>query len=146
MKPLVFDIPAYAHIVRVKDEPYNSWFNIQYDTVQATLYVSFQTLPSKNNLKREIEVGKRLTMEHAVKATAIKQRNIGFSQRSVFCSFYTLEGNVASPLQFFLTDSTTHYLRGALYFKEATQRDSIQPVVDFLEEDLLKMIESLRWK
>jgi hypothetical protein len=48
-------------------------------------------------------------------------------------------------VQFFLTDSSRHYLRGALYFNEQPRLDSIQPVLDFVKKDIDVMIRSLRW-
>ena len=58
---------------------------------------------------------------------------------------YELEGNTASAVQFFLTDSTENYLRGALYFNVKTNRDSLQPVIDFLRIDINKFIKSFEW-
>ncbi len=59
---------------------------------------------------------------------------------------YRIDGNVASPMQFFLTDSTTHFLRGALYIRATPDIDSLKPVVDFLEKDVVYLIESTKWE
>jgi len=57
-----------------------------------------------------------------------------------------LEGNSASAVQFYLTDSVNHYLRGALYFNVKTNRDSLQPVLDFLRVDIDNFIKTFEWK
>ena len=60
--------------------------------------------------------------------------------------FYELDGSTATNAQFFITDSTKHFLRGSLYFNSTTNQDSIAPVLAFLKIDMLKLIESLEWK
>jgi gliding motility-associated lipoprotein GldD len=55
-------------------------------------------------------------------------------------------GDAASNVQFFLTDSIHHFIRGALYFNNQPNADSMKPVVDFVKEDLRVMLKSFRWK
>jgi gliding motility-associated lipoprotein GldD len=57
-----------------------------------------------------------------------------------------LNGEVATSLQFFTTDSTKHFLRGAIYVKTATQNDSLAPIIQFLKQDALHLIQTLSWK
>ena len=59
---------------------------------------------------------------------------------------YSIDGNTASSVQFFLTDSTKNYLRGALYFNEQPRLDSIQPVLDFVKKDIDQMIKTFKWR
>ena len=63
----------------------------------------------------------------------------------VYGLIYKIEGNAASPMQFFLTDSTHHFLRGALYIREVPNIDSLKPVIDFLEIDIIRLIETTSW-
>ena len=60
--------------------------------------------------------------------------------------YFSLLGNTATANQFFLTDSTKHFLRGALYFNTSPNEDSLGIVNDFLKKDLLHLINTLRWK
>jgi len=69
-----------------------------------------------------------------------------FPDKKVYGLLFEIDGPVASPIQFFLTDSTTHFLRGSLYFKDVVNRDSIQPVFEFVKEDLEVFFESFTWK
>ncbi len=65
------------------------------------------------------------------KPTAIDEGVIAYPERNIYGTYYSIDGNTASSIQFFLTDSTKNYLRGALYFNEQPRQDSIQPVLDF---------------
>jgi gliding motility-associated lipoprotein GldD len=60
--------------------------------------------------------------------------------------YFTVGGNAATANQFFMTDSSKHFLRGALYFDSAPNSDSLAPVIGFLKEDLKHMIGTLKWK
>jgi gliding motility-associated lipoprotein GldD len=60
--------------------------------------------------------------------------------------YFSLKGNTATANQFFLTDSTHHFLRGALYFDAAPNEDSLRTVNEFLKQDLQHLINTLRWK
>jgi len=53
---------------------------------------------------------------------------------------------VATPISFWLTDSSNHYLRGALYFNNPPNNDSLQPVIEYIREDILEMINGFEWK
>jgi gliding motility-associated lipoprotein GldD len=81
-----------------------------------------------------------------VKASDIQERLIINDSVNVYGLVYFLEGNAASSLQFYLTDSTNHFVRGALYFDAKPNPDSLAPVQNFIQEDILNMIESFRWK
>jgi gliding motility-associated lipoprotein GldD len=60
--------------------------------------------------------------------------------------YFSLRGNTATANQFFLTDSTKHFLRGALYFNTSPNEDSLGIVNDFLKEDLRHLINTLKWR
>jgi len=69
-----------------------------------------------------------------------------FKNREIFGLIYYIEGNTASSTQFFITDSTRHFLRGALYFNQHPDKDSLAPVIDYLREDIVTLMETLRFK
>jgi len=60
--------------------------------------------------------------------------------------YFSLGGNTATANQFFLTDSTKHFLRGALYFDATPNADSLGIVNDFLKKDMLHLINTLKWR
>ena len=58
---------------------------------------------------------------------------------------FDIKGDAASEYQFHLTDSTSHFLRGSLYFNTAPNQDSIQPVLDFIKQDIAHLLETFEW-
>jgi gliding motility-associated lipoprotein GldD len=60
--------------------------------------------------------------------------------------FYEVRGNAASQAQFYVTDSTSHFVTGSLYFYARPNYDSIYPAAVYLQKDIRSIMESLRWK
>lgn len=83
--------------------------------------------------------------KHKIKATAILDSTIIRPKAHVYGTFYELQGNVASPFQFYLTDSTHYFVSGVVYFNAEPNYDSIKPVLDYLKPDLYKFIYSFQW-
>ena len=86
-----------------------------------------------------------MTNKHTVKASAIDDSLIS-TPNNIHGMFFKVNGDVATANQFFLTDSTTHFLRGALYFETTPNQDSLRPVNDFLVTDIQHLIASFKWK
>jgi gliding motility-associated lipoprotein GldD len=83
--------------------------------------------------------------QHTYKASGIHPEQFE-TNSGVTGIYFTLKGNAATSNQFFATDSVKHFLRGALYFSATPNADSLQPVNDFLREDVWHLIQTLRWK
>jgi gliding motility-associated lipoprotein GldD len=92
-----------------------------------------------------MEDSRTLAYKHSLKADAIQEQVFMNPRDNVYGLIYRIEGNAASPMQFFLTDSTNHFLRGALYIREVPNIDSLKPVIDFLEPDIIRLIETTTW-
>jgi gliding motility-associated lipoprotein GldD len=93
-----------------------------------------------------VEDSRKLAFKHTVKATGINEGVITNKEHNMYGIYYTIDGNTASSNQFFLTDSNKNFLRGALYFNEKPQADSILPVVNFIKTDMDRLIKTLKWK
>jgi gliding motility-associated lipoprotein GldD len=142
--PFRFEIPVYGKIVPDNErlaEPY--WVNLKIPRNKAELNLSYKKVD--NNLMKLLEDSRTLAYKHSVKADAINERVFMNPAKKVYGTIYTIEGNSASPLQFYLTDSTKHFLRGALYIREVPNIDSIRPVIDFLTPDVIHLIETTEW-
>lgn len=143
--PYSFEFPQYARLrpdnqgVR---EPY--WINVDFPRFNAKIHISYK--PVKNNLYQLLEDNRELAFKHTVKADAIKEQLFEAPEKKVYGILYEIEGNTASPAQFFLTDSTNHFLRGSLYFNTIPNKDSIAPVLDFVKQDIIHLMETLTWK
>jgi gliding motility-associated lipoprotein GldD len=144
--PYTFEYPVYAKIVRDSSrmaEPY--WINIVYYPFNAQLHISYK--PVRNNLAIYLNDAHTLVNKHIPKANAISQREYVDADEKVFGLVYEITGSdAASTYQFYLTDSTKHFVRGALYFDLVPNNDSLAPVIDFLKKDVEHMITTFRWK
>lgn len=145
--PFTFMYPKYAVIEPDKKAGAKPcWLNMQFPDFNGTLHLSFEHITSKAMFNELIEDSHKLAFKHTVKASAIDEGAIAFPQHNTYGIYYTIDGNAASSAQFYLTDSTKNYIRGALYFNTEPRLDSIQPVLTFVKKDLDVMIKSFRWK
>ncbi|QGY42433.1 gliding motility lipoprotein GldD [Maribellus comscasis] len=150
--PYRFEIPNYSQIQpdsRNPEEP--NWINIEVPENKAEVHISYYTIKGQGTEKRMqlaefMEESRELAYKHSIKANAINERVFVNPANDVYGIVYEIEGNAASPMQFFLTDSTRHFLRGALYIREVPNIDSIKPVIDFLEPDVVRLIETTHWE
>ena len=125
-------------------EPY--WVDIYYPTFDASVQITYK--PLKNSLKtlnELIEDSRKLTSKHQIKASGIEEQTIK-TEAGNTAYLFTLSGQVPSQFQFYVTDSTRNFIRGALYFKTSTKNDSLQPVINFISADMVKLLRSLKWK
>ncbi|MFI5221493.1 MAG: gliding motility lipoprotein GldD [Bacteroidia bacterium] len=119
------------------------WYNLFYEPFNATLHLSYKPVRNREELVKMTEDSRTLVYKHTIRADEIYETFI--SNDYIHGMLYELSGNTATSFQFFVTDSTHHYLRGALYFNVKTNNDSVAPVLKFLKYDVIKMLESLRW-
>jgi gliding motility-associated lipoprotein GldD len=143
--PYRFEIPVYARVSTDKHknaEP--CWYNIDFPQFKATIHLSYK--PLNNDVNRHLENSHYFANKHQVKATGLEETVIMRDSARVYGLLFDIAGNTASSLQFYLTDSTRHFLRGALYFNATPNIDSLKIVIDFIREDVLKMINTTAWK
>ncbi len=141
-----FDYPVYGKVEQDLDkEAQPCWKNLVFPKFNGRLHLTYHKIDSKEEFTRLVEYARELAFKHTVKANAIDQKFINYPDRKVYGVYYAIDGNTASSVQFFLTDSTKNYFRAALYFNERPQFDSIQPVVNFLKKDIDVMIKTFKW-
>ncbi len=145
--PYRFEYPVYAKIAFDKytiKEQY--WMNVDFQRFKGKIHLSYKDL-KKTDLAKLIEDSRTMVYKHAPKATGIRESVIDHNDRKIYGMAYSIEGNeAASPFQFYVTDSTNHFLRGALYFAAVPNNDSLQPVIDFIINDIDHFIATLNWK
>ncbi|MBX7182379.1 MAG: gliding motility lipoprotein GldD [Bacteroidia bacterium] len=144
--PFTFDLPVYAKVLPSESqlaEP--CWSNIVFPGLKATLHLSYKEV--KQNLPQLLDDTRKLTNKHIPKASAIRKKLIQADDKNVYGMFIEVDGvGVASPIQFYLTDSTHHFIRGALYFNASPNADSLAPVIQFVKQDLDRLVSSFSWK
>ena len=153
---LNYSRPVYRSLN--KDLPYTFDFNesafakanndysssISYPELDAKIYLTYRAVDS--NLRQLLIDGQKLSYNHNQMADAISENPYLNPEKRVYGMLYGVEGNAASNVQFYATDSTKHFLTAALYFNREPNYDSILPAVDYVKKDMFKMMESLRWK
>lgn len=145
--PFTFLYPKYAKVVPDSSRgAQNCWLNMRFPQFKGTLHMSYQPVNDKKTFNELTEDARTFAFKHTVKATSIDQGLIRFPDRKLYGIYYTIDGNAASSAQFFLTDSSRHYLRCALYFATEPRLDSIAPVLNFVKQDMNVMINSFKWK
>jgi len=144
--PYSFEYPVYAQV-----EPYRGvtaekyWINLVFPKFKAEIHISYKKV--HNNLDTLLQDAETLANKHIPKATNINYFKILDDKAKVYGLIYEILGNdVASPYQFYLTDSTSNYLRGSLYFNITPNNDSLSPVIDFIKEDINYFIKTFRWR
>jgi gliding motility-associated lipoprotein GldD len=159
--PYTFEYPVYANVTRdtsffeaTPENPY--WINIVFPQFNATIYISYKKIgaPTKfpldpkapgNSFDKLKEDAYKMTFKHTAKASSIDDSMIR-TPNGVSGVFFHVGGNAATANQFYVTDSTKHFLRGALYFDTTPNEDSLGIVNRFLEQDMRRLINTFRWK
>lgn len=142
--PFLFEIPQYSELVADSgDGKEPCRFNWTFQSYNAIIHLSYKNV--SGNLGRLIEDSRTLVYKHSIKASSIDENRVS-TANNVYGIVYRLGGQSASTIQFFLTDSMKHFLRGALYFNVETQPDSLQPVIEFINKDINHMMATLEWK
>ena len=109
------------------------------------MHLSYIPIENRTEFDKLIADAFEMADKHNSKASYREELVISNPEKDVHGLIFEIDGPVATPIQFFVTDSTEHFLRGSLYFKSSVNRDSIAPVYDFLKIDIGKMIESFGW-
>lgn len=140
----------YSKLAKIKPdtsktaEPY--WIDIYYPEYKANIQITYKD--TKNNpkiLEEYIKDSHTLANKHNVKAYAIDELLIT-SPKGYAVKVFELSGDVPSQVQFHVTDSTKNFLRGAVYFRTSTKNDSLAPVISYMKEDVMHLIETLKFK
>lgn len=143
--PFSFEIPHYAIVEPSVDKSAEPcWLNVKYPRFRAQLYLSYGAV--NNNLPKYLGDARELAIRHQVKASGLQQQVILRDSAKVYGLMYDIEGNTASAVQFYVTDSTKNFLRGSLYFNCPPNIDSLKIVIDYLRDDVLHLIKTFSWK
>jgi gliding motility-associated lipoprotein GldD len=153
--PYSFEISSYAQVIPDtaqignkkqvwKAEPH--WIYIYYPRWDAFIQITYKSLGGdRKKMNALINDSYALAYKHQGKASGIQDYVMTTSDGRK-AGLIELNGEVATSLQFFTTDSSKHFLRGAIYVKTATQNDSLAPIIHFLKQDAIHLVQTLRWQ
>jgi len=144
--PFSFEYPVYGHMsFQVDNRTEQGWFNIEFPAYRAKIYLTYKDV--NNDFEGLMEQTYKMNVKnHITKADAINEQVFNNQENKVYGILYDLKGNTASAVQFYVTDSIKHYLRGSLYFTAEPNADSLAPVINFFRDDIIHLIETLKWK
>lgn len=143
-----FEYPVYAEITNDMNSPWErNWINVEFRSFRGTLFISHKDEYVKDSLSVYLNDTYMMMSKHLSKANGVFDSLIYNPEKRVYGLLYSIEGRgVASPVQFYLTDSTDNFVRGALYFNMIPNNDSLAPVIAFIRGDINHMIETFEWK
>ena len=141
-----FECPQYALIT---PDPYSpdekNWVNIEMPQFKGSIHLTHK--PVNGNLGEYLEDVHTMVTKHLQKANGVRDSLISNDEHKVYGLFIEMDGKgVATPMQFYLTDSTKNFVRGALYFNFKPDNDSMQPVINFIRQDIDHLINTFEWK
>ena len=143
--PYNFEYPVYGKIKPDNDknaEPY--WINIEFPEYKGKIHLSYKKI--NGNLSGYIEDTRKLAYKHTIKAESIDEILINRDSSKVYGILYDIKGNTASSVQFFVTDSSKNFLRGALYFDAQPNKDSLAPLIIFFRKDVEHFLNTIKWQ
>lgn len=148
--PYTFEYPVYANIIKdssyfdtIPENPY--WINIDFPRFGARIYISYKTIGPNSQFDRLRNDAYKMTFKHTSKASSIEDSTM-HTPNGVAGVYFRVGGNAATAQQFYVSDTTHHFLRGALYFDTAPNEDSLSRVNSFLQEDMGHLINTFKWK
>ena len=147
--PFTFEKNKLAERIRsIKADSTNNIYgiDIDYPTLKGTIYLTYKKINDSLQLINYIRDAQNLTQKHVIKADGIEGDLYINPEHRVYGMFYEIGGNAASQSQFYVTDSTKHFLNGSLYFYAKPNYDSILPAVVYLKNDIKHIMETLKWQ
>jgi gliding motility-associated lipoprotein GldD len=145
--PYQFEHSAYAQIrpdsAKIAEK---YWIHLKYNQFKADVQLTYKNVQQDPKFFAEfVDDSHKLISKHFIKASGVEE-DIIKTKTGKTAAVYTLEGEVPSQFQFYVSDSTRHFLRGALYFRTATKNDSLAPVIEYIKKDIVHLLETLQWK
>ena len=123
----------------------NNVLKLSYLKLNMDLILKFNLLSKVDNIQMRLEDFYDIIQTHAKKSNTLSIKDYENKQHKVYGTLYEFKGDVATPLQFFLTDSTINFISGYLQPKSKVVYDSIYPSIQYIKNDILVLFESLRW-
>ena len=148
--PFTFSFPTYAKVAKDKnvfedEAPDGCWFNLNMPSLNGSLHCSYIAIDDEEEFNKIIRDAFKIVSEHNIKAN-YRDEKLVKNPKGVEGLLFDISGPVATPFQFYLTDTVNHFFRASLYFNSKVDPDSMAPVHDFVIEDMQEIIQSFEWK
>ncbi len=136
-----FEYSDFANITAAKKP---CWYYLNYPKMKAKVFVTYY--PIQNDFAQHIKEAEKMVYEHTIKASSIDTKSFEYPEKKVYGNFYELKGQSASNLQFYITDSTKHFVTAYLYFNTRPKPDSLAPAVNYIKNDMKHLLDTFEWK
>lgn len=145
--PFVFDQSNISVLDWKKSTANDKWFTLSYPKYKGYVFMTYKHIRNLYDLRAQIDTSYQFVEGHFSYSSGIDENKFMDKGNNLYGTTYHLKGqNVASTYQFWLTDSVSHFLRGALYIDCTPNNDSLAPVLEYLQDDINHLIESIRWR
>ncbi len=149
--PFTMLVPSYSDyekdtLKNKYEQKFSCWFDLHTSSLNAYMHFSYVPFENRTRFDELVKDAFEMADKHNIRAKYRDEFPLSYPEKRLYGLLFEIDGPVASPIQFYLTDSTQHFLRGSLYFNDIVNRDSIQPVYEFLKEDLEPMFGSFEWR
>lgn len=145
--PFVFEQSEAAQLSIRPQKDGSYWVDIDYPALNATFKITYMTVPRADSLRNKIIREEKMVKFHYQKADDVEYSVIQDPDSRLWGQIYDIAGkDVATPLMFWMTDSTHQFLRTTLYFNFAPNNDSLEPVIQYLRDDAMHFVNTFKWK
>ncbi len=145
--PFRYEQSVFAQTDIKKQKDNTLWMTLAYPDLKASLRFTCFEVKNADSLRKLMISEDKMVKFHYQKADDVQYSVIHDPESNLWGQTYEIFGKeVATPFQFWLTDSTHRFVRATLYFDETPNNDSLQPVIQYLKEDALHLINTFEWK
>jgi len=147
----MFSISNQTLVEELKDTPEGmkekngTGFNLNYPRLNAKIYCSYFRI-NKPDFPAFMEESNQMVYDREKRASGVKETEYNHPEQKVYGLIYEIQGDAISPIQFVVSDSARAFFRGALFFNTYYNKDSIAPVLAYINKDIQVLIESFQWK
>ena len=134
----------YSNFAKIDQAKKPCWYYITYPNMKAKVFITY--FPIHNDFDLHVKEAEKMVYEHTIKASSIDTKSFSYPEKRVFGNFYELKGQSASNIQFYVTDSTRHFVTANLYFNSRPRPDSLAPAIAYVKKDLQHLIDTFEWK
>jgi gliding motility-associated lipoprotein GldD len=119
---------------------------LRYKHIKIDILLSNIQLENTSSFEESLQNFYMFLEPHRKKSNQISVKEFISADNKRFAKVFEMRGPVASPLQFYVTDSINNFLFGSMNLIQKSDYDSIYPSVMYVKNDIFSIIESVNWE
>lgn len=145
--PFTFEVAKEAQVLIKRDNSKEKYIDLYYPRYHATAFLTYKSIHGSAEWRAQVDTSYKFLSPHFDHSSGVDEKQYSDPQHQVLAYTYILKGQkVASTYQFWVSDSSRHFVRGALFLDQTPNNDSLAPVLDYLQQDLRHLVETIRWR